>query len=126
MRFIKLIFSSLLLILSFSACSSDSLSELYQTRWSGDLTCKRGPYKIDIFFIKENSGTASGVNKNYPADSFEITFSYAKEGNVISFTSNGTDFLSGTWFITKLNKKEFIFDNKKGSVYEKVSLKRDE
>lgn len=125
MKFIKLLIPVFLITLFFYGCSSDSLSELSQTRWTGEMTFENKEYTIDLFFVKEKSGTATIVNKiTSNSDYFE--FAYKKEGNVLVIGTNNIDLLRGNWLITKLNQKELVFDQKAGAVYNKVSVRRAE
>ena len=126
MKFIKLLIPVFLITLFFYGCSSDSLSELTQTRWNGEMIKKSRKYTIDLFFVKEKSGTATIVSKYNSSDSYYVTFTYKKEGSVLIFDSSSADFLDGNWLITKMNQKELVFDQKAGAVYNKVSVKRAE
>lgn len=126
MKTLKLCLSVLFLTLFMSGCSSeDSLSDLYQTRWEGEMVDGNNKYKINIFFVKEKSGHATRVNVSNPDDHDKVLFLYEKEGNVLIFKPNASYILTGAWYIQKLNSKELIFDQKEESI-KIVKLRRDE
>lgn len=121
MKTFQLLFITLLLGISFSACSKDDNNNdtnafdknfLKQTKWSGMFISSvdgiESQHNVVIYFTTDSRG-----NYDFPEDIVHnIEFNYIVDGNLLSIGGVNLSPMNGDWMLIDMNKDKLSF--KKG------------